>query len=124
MPRRASMATWRTSSFERGMERLSLGSPRQEHPRGCRAAADRHRERAPADQDQREPDPIDGRRLAEEAEHEPSPPEQRPGGGDQDPPPPSPHVGSNALNCSSSRMFTFNFSALSSLEPAPGPATT
>src|SRR5207249_229715 len=34
------------------------------------------------------------------------------------------HLGSIALNCSSSRIFSFNFCAFSSFEPAPGPATT
>src|ERR1051325_5061584 len=156
---RASMATWRTSSLDRGIHvvsrsRLSerqcrivrtkgrglvpqarivrtirrgrggdLAAAGDEHPRRGRAACRANRERTPADHDQRQAHAVDGRWLTEEAEYEPAPVEQQ-DTCDQEGPEPDPHFGSKALNCSSSRTLTFSFCAFSSLEPAPGPATT
>src|SRR5438477_7319355 len=162
-PSRASIATWRTSSFESGTG-LSLGSGalaagdqpdqsddarprahdgehhqhRGEPRRRCRPAritpqtdgghqADDGRADRPAP-DQHECDPYTpyGGRFRLEAENEDTPhQEDRRAGHKRGPyPARTPHLGSSALNCSSSRTVSFNFCAFSSLDPAPGPATT
>src|SRR5262249_2471725 len=101
-------------------DRTSLGSAREEHPCAGKSRGDTQAERAGDDQDQSDSKIPDRRRLGEEAAHKPAPPEQQGRRGQQQPP----HFGKSSLNCSSSRIATFNFWAFSSFEPAPGPATT
>src|SRR5438067_4767851 len=121
MPSRASMATWRTSSFERGMPRLSLGSARDEHPDGRHTCCKPHEHRTAPDHDQRETHTVDRRRFGQEAKYEPAPQKKDRAGAEQQQPT---HFGSNALNWSSSSTATLSFCAFSSFVPAPGPATT
>src|SRR5439155_16960147 len=127
---RASMATWRTSSFESGTG-FSLGSGRlltrpgsDQHDRAKARAGEAGGDRAPADHDQGGTHPIDRRWFLEKAQHEPSPPDKAGRARDHYQRHPTSHLGNRALNWSSSRTLSFSFCAFANFEPAPGPATT
>src|SRR5439155_14860867 len=83
-------------------------------------------DRSPSDDDQCRQHAPDRRGLRFEAQHKEAPRHQHRRTGEQrrGDPARGPHLGSNALNCSSSRIVSFSFWAFSSFEPAPGPATT
>src|SRR2546421_10118658 len=101
---RASMATWRTSSFESGTG-FSLGSGRlltrpgsDQHDRAKARAGEAGADPAPADHDQGGPHPIHRRWVLEKAEHQPPPPDKAGRTPEEAHRGPRPPVGSSALN--------------------------